>query len=99
MDAAARHEEGAVAALGIDLEPLLEQIAQRVAELVAERQAPDVSSPWLNADEAADYLRCSRKRIHDLVSQHRIPAHRDGTRLLFRRDELDEYLLRGAGGR
>jgi excisionase family DNA binding protein len=76
------------------LDELVERVAVRVAELVADRlpAAPE-GSPWLNVDEAADYLRCGRKRIYDLVSQSRVPVHRDATRLLFRREDLDEYVL------
>jgi excisionase family DNA binding protein len=78
-----------------DLDALVEQVAGRVAELLAARlpAAPAPTSPWLNVDEAADYLRCTRKRMYDLVSQSRVTVHRDGSRLLFRREDLDEYLF------
>lgn len=79
------------------LDALVERLAGRVAELVADRlPATPAASPWLNVDEAAEYLRCTRKRIYDLVSQSRLPVHRDGSRLLFRREELDEYVMASA---
>jgi excisionase family DNA binding protein len=71
---------------------LLEAIAGRVAELLAPLLAAPSGSPWLTVTEAADYLRCKPKRVYDLISQRRIPAHRDGGRVLLRRDELDDYL-------
>jgi excisionase family DNA binding protein len=80
------------------LEDLIaDRVADRVAEILADRlpAAAAPASPWLNVDEAAEYLRCTRKRIYDLTGQSRVPVHRDGSRLLFRRDELDEYLLAG----
>lgn len=85
--------QAGAAALLVD--QLVERVAGRVAELVAEQLRPPAAppSPWLNVDEAAEYLRCAPKRIYDLVSQGRLPAHRDGKRLLFRREELDEYLF------
>jgi excisionase family DNA binding protein len=70
----------------------LEQIAERVAELLTERQAPTGEDPWLNSDQAAAYLGCPRSRIHDLVQLRRLHPHRDGRRLLFRRSDLDAYL-------
>ncbi len=70
---------------------LLERIAQRAAELVAERQAASVS-PWLDADGAAAHLATSRGRIYDLVQLRKLTPRRDGRRLLFRPDELDAYL-------
>ena len=76
------------------VDDLIERVAGRVAELLADRLPPaPADSPWLDVDGAAAYLRCKPKRIYDLVSQHRLPAHRDGNRLLFRREELDEYVF------
>lgn len=84
----------------LDLDALVESVAVRVAELLADRLSPaPADSPWLSVEEAAEYLRCKPKRIYDLVSQHRLPAHRDGNRLLFRREELDDYVFDAADPR
>jgi len=80
-----------MSALNIELPPeLIEAIAKRAAELV-EPQA-DV---WLSVAEAADHLRCTRSRIYSLVSARRIPHHKDGSRVLFRRSELDRWVEQG----
>jgi excisionase family DNA binding protein len=50
------------------------------------------SEPWIDVHGAAEHLACKRRRIYDLVEQGRIPHHRDGSRLLFRRSELDASL-------
>lgn len=76
---------------------LVESIAQRAAELVLERVADVRPDRPLNVDEAADFLRCGRQRIYDLVSEGRLDVPlRDGKRLLFTRDELERYLRAGA---
>lgn len=67
---------------------LLEQIASRAADLVAARRV----SPYLRVDEAADYLRCSRQRIYDLLSSGRLTRCKDGSRVLVLRTEVDDYL-------
>lgn len=72
---------------------LLEALACRVAELLVPLISAPAGSPWLTVTEAAEHMRCKPKRIYDLISQHRLPAHRDGGRVLLRRDELDAYLL------
>jgi excisionase family DNA binding protein len=78
--------------VGIELPPeLIEQIAQRAAQLVAERQAAS-ASPWLNAEQAAEYIAAPVGRIHDLVQLRKLTPRRDGRRLLFRREDLDAYL-------
>ena len=57
---------------------------------------------YLTTAEAAAYLRCLKgdgspnaNRLHKLAAQGRIPYRREGDRLLFVRDELDEWLDSG----
>lgn len=83
-------------ALTLDLPPeLVEQIAERAAELVAERAGDGEADRWLTVAEAAEYLRCSTGRIYQLVSARRIPYSKDGSRTLFRRSELDRWVEQG----
>lgn len=75
---------------------LIEQIAQRVAEIVVER-LPERPEPYLTVDQAAEYLGCGhrtkpRARIYELVEAKRLRVHRDGKRMLFRRADLDAVL-------
>jgi excisionase family DNA binding protein len=70
---------------------LVEIVAQRAAELLAERDAPS-ASPWLDTKGAAAYMACTPARIHDLVQARQLTPARDGRRLVFRRDDLDAYL-------
>ena len=75
----------------------LETIARRAAEIVAEQQTePD---GYLDVDGAAEFLACKKSRLYALVSAKRIPHHRDGSRLLFDRAELREYVANGGGKR
>lgn len=77
---------------------LLEAIARRAAELVAEA-VPSAPEAWVGVLEAAEYLACPRSRIYALASAGRIPHCKDGSRLLFRRSELDRWLDAGGGRR
>lgn len=72
---------------------LVDAIALRVVALLDGRTGrAEAPSPWLNTDEAAEYLRCSRQRVFDLVHAGALEPARDGRRLLFRSDDLDRYL-------
>lgn len=73
-------------------EAIINDIAERAAALVMERTVPAWSSPYLTVPEAAEYARCSRQRIYDLLSSARLTRHKDGSRVLVGRDELDAYL-------
>jgi excisionase family DNA binding protein len=70
----------------------VEAIAARAAELVLEQLGSALSSPYLTVPETAQYMRCSRQRIDDLLSQGRLTRHKDGARTLVERAEVDAYL-------
>ncbi len=77
-----------------DLDRLAEKLAPRIALALAARHASEKEARWLNSDQAAEYLACSRGRLYDLVQLGKLEPRRDGRRLLFRREELDAYLER-----
>lgn len=92
-------DRGAGLTLGIGDE-LVEQIAERAAELVAGRHRETADDGWLRgADKIAAYIDAPRSRVYGLVSAHRIPVHHDGSALVARRSELDAWLLAGGGRR
>ena len=70
----------------------LDVLADRLAPRLAARLGETTGRPWLNAEQAAEYLACDRQRLYDLVQLRKLPARRDGKRLLFRRCDLDAYL-------
>jgi excisionase family DNA binding protein len=85
--------------LALELPPeLVEQIAQRAAQLVAEQRAA-VDDGYVDVAGAAEFLACPSSRIYALVSANRIPHHRDGSRLLFDRGELRDYVRNGGAKR
>ncbi len=64
-------------------------------DLQAIINAVRVQTPWLDADEAAAYLRCPLSRVRKLTSTHDLPCEHDGRRVLYHRDELDNFILAG----
>ena len=90
-----------VSAISFDVaDELVERIAHRAAELLAERAEEPSQDGWLRgADRIADYIDAPRSRVYALASARRIPVHRDGSALIARRSELDQWLLRGGGRR
>lgn len=79
---------------------LVEAVAARVAEMLAERE-PTTAEAWIGVEQAAEHLGCPRSRVYALCSTSppRIPVERDGSRLLFRRSELDAFVRRGGAKR
>lgn len=69
-------------------------IAERVAGEVARQFAARESgraAPYATVKEAADYLRCKRQRVDDLLSQGKLTRYKDGARTLIRWDELEAH--------
>lgn len=81
---------GSPFALGLPVE-VLDAIADRVARAVIDR-LPDPPEPYFTVEQAATYLACTNRRIYDLHSQRRLRSYGDGSRLLFKRADLDSAL-------
>lgn len=64
-------------------------------DLAAIIQAVRVNSPWLTAPEAAAYLGCSLSRVRKLTMVHELPHQKDGSRVLYRREQLDAFVMAG----
>jgi excisionase family DNA binding protein len=73
------------------VEALAEALAEPLAHHLAER-LPNRAEPYLDSHQAADYLSTDAKRLSDLVRSNKLRCARDGTRLLFRREWLDDYV-------
>jgi excisionase family DNA binding protein len=80
--------------IALDVPPgLVETIARRAAEIVAEQVGAAVqASPWLSTEQAAAYIAAKPARVHDLVALGKLTPRRDGRRLLFKRSDLDAYV-------
>ena len=50
----------------------------------------------MNVEQAAEYLAASTDRVYDLRRQG-LPHFKDGSRLLFKREDLDAWLTRNGG--
>lgn len=87
-------------------EILLEELARRVAERLQALQgeeraqgAQSAGSPWLSIEAASRYLDWPKQRLYKLTAAGEIPHYKHEGRLLFRREELDNWLREFAQGR
>lgn len=67
-----------------------------IAAALPERETPKPASPYMTIPEAASFLRCSRQRIDDLLSQRRLRRYKDGSRTLVSRAEVEVYVASGS---
>jgi hypothetical protein len=95
------HNGSLASALTLNLtDELVERIAERAVEMIDRGHNDSGEDGWLRgADKIADYIDSPRSRVYALASAHRIPIHRDGSALIARRSELDQWLRRGGGRR
>src|ERR1700733_9150952 len=76
----------------VDLtEEVRELVDARVAELLEQHE----STGYFNSDDAAEYLACPVSRIHDAAGAGVLRGYKDGSRWLFTRAQLDEYVQNG----
>jgi hypothetical protein len=80
---------------------LVERIAVRAAEILAERGAAGGGEDgWLRgAAKIAAYIDSTPSRVYALAERRppEIPVHRDGSALVARRSELDAWIAAGGG--
>ena len=85
--------DGACEAL---LELLADKVARRVLAATRSDTRPEVGetggSPWMSVATAAAYLDWPRQRLYKLTAQGAIPHYKQDGRLLFNRQELDQWL-------
>jgi len=73
------------------IEALIEEtVARQLAD--RERDLTPLISPYMTIPEAAEYLRCRRQRIDDLLSSGRLTRIKEGRRTLVLRQEVMAYL-------
>jgi excisionase family DNA binding protein len=89
-----------IAALLAELDDdALDRLAALLAPRIEARIGARPKGPWLDARECAAHIKAPISRVYALSSSGGIPAHRDGSRLLFKRDELDAWIESGGGRR
>ena len=74
---------------------VLDAIAERVVLLLGAQHQHAHQEPWIGVDEAAAHLACPKSRVYRLVSMRKVPFHKDGARVLFKRSELDAWVQAG----
>ncbi len=74
------------------VDALYEEFEKRLVNKGAIRTS---SSPWLTAQEAAEYLRAPLSRVRKLTMTRELPSEQEGRRRLYHRDALDEFIRRG----
>jgi len=67
----------------------LEPLVHHIAALVVEQLRRD-ASPWMTRAEVAEYLHMPVSRLE---KRRDVPCYRDGRRIIYRRDEVDRWLV------
>ena len=71
-------------------EELVEAVAEGVRRALDDRA--ETSPEWLTSTSAAELLGVHRKTVERLAKSGRLPVHRVGRLLRFRRSDVDAYL-------
>jgi excisionase family DNA binding protein len=78
----------------------LDRLAELLAPRIAGRLNAGDDGSWLRgAGAIAAYIGAPRSRVYALASQGRIPVQRDGSALVARKSDLDEWISQGGGRR
>ena len=64
----------------------------KVAEISSEKLINITSKPVLNREEASIFLGVSIRHIENLTRRMELPFFKSGSRILFKRSNLDKYI-------
>ncbi len=81
--------------VGAIIDCLAPEIERLLDERLSSQQATDRSlapDPWLTTEQASRHLQLSCDALRARARRGTVPAHRDGDRWLYHRDELDAHL-------
>lgn len=73
----------------------LEAFGQKLLEqaIAAKKALPSDAKEILNVNEASDLTGLARQTLYGMTSQRTIPFFKKGKRILFKRSELEHWLL------
>jgi excisionase family DNA binding protein len=77
------------------VEELAAEVADRAEAILRERLEAverEPESAYMTVPEAAELLRAKPQRVYDLLSARRLTRHKDGSRVLVLRAELESHL-------
>lgn len=66
-------------------------ISNSITESIRVQDAPEQKT-WMNVDEAASYLNIKTSTLYNLSHKRRIASQKPGKRLLFKKEDLDEFI-------
>jgi excisionase family DNA binding protein len=78
----------------MDLVAFKAYFGRRLHELATEEvgQAAPSTKKYLDADEAGEYVQMSKSILYKKTASNEIPHIKPGNKLLFTKEELDQYL-------
>lgn len=77
----------------MNLEPLLDALADKVAERVLQRlKSAQPTKRLLVVSEAAEYLGRTPAAVRNMAQTGKLPVVRDGARIFFDRSDLDPWV-------
>jgi excisionase family DNA binding protein len=74
---------------------LIRDEVQAVINNIPGMPAIKVNEGYLTVQQAADLIKLAKGTVYGLVHRNAIPYHKSGKRVLFKRSELESWLLTG----
>ena len=77
-----------------ELEQIIENTVRKVLKDI-NPQSHSTNTEFMDINEAAKYLKIAKQTLYSFTSTSQIPYIKNGRRLLFKKDELDAWILKG----
>jgi excisionase family DNA binding protein len=72
----------------------INRLEQLVLKSIEKSNSSNLSESMLTIEEAANYLHIPKTTLYQYTSQRKIPFSKPGRSLLFRKTDLDDFVMR-----
>jgi len=78
-----------------ELEVIIEKSVKKVLAELKELKQEETTDRWMNLNELCEYIpdRPSKATVYGWVNSSKIPVHKGGKKLRFRKSEIDNWML------
>ncbi|MDB5131790.1 MAG: Helix-turn-helix domain protein [Mucilaginibacter sp.] len=79
----------------LEFRQLIRDEVQTVLNNIPGMPKVEVNEGYLTVKQAAEFIKIVPGSLYNLISQNKVPYHKNGKRVLFKRSELATWLLNG----
>lgn len=76
----------------VELRQLIREEVQAVLSTIPGLPRIEANEGFITVDQTADFIKLAKPTIYGLIHRNKIPFHKSGKKVLFKKSELEDWL-------